>query len=139
MVLPIGYDIESDFVTLRIDDDTITFDEDEAGGSAEVGLAVKISAADTVALVEDANPIYGELISVEGDGACLVKKGGFVTLPAGTSHGISAGTRGIVGCLLASAKGYVRASNSAVAAELENARGVCVNAADTTALKIDLG
>lgn len=140
MVLPIGYDgLESDYVTLMIDDDTITFDEDEEGGSAQVGLAVKISGADEVALVADADPVYGELILVEGDGGCLVKKSGFVTLPGGTSHGITAGIRGIVGCLLVSAKGYVRASASGTAAELENARGVCVNAATATALKIDLG
>lgn len=140
MVLPIGYEnIEGNLITLWIDDDTITFDEREEGGSAAVGKAVGIVLSDTVELVADGDAIYGELVSVAGDGAAVVRKGGPVTLSAGTSHGISAGTRGIVGALLSGAKGYVRAANSAQAAEILAARGVCLNAADTTALKIDLG
>ena len=38
--------------------------------------------SDTVELVADGDAIYGELVSVAGDGAAVVRKGGSVTLPA---------------------------------------------------------
>ena len=129
--------IDARYATYVIDDSTITYDAAEAGGSAEIGLAVTLSADRTVALAADAEAIEGKLILVEADNNCLVQVGGYMTLPAGTSATLGVNSQ-IVGDLLVSAKGYIRAVDSATAAELALSRGSIIDDSTTTAVIVRL-
>ena len=94
--------------TYKIDDSTITYDATKAGGSAQVGLAVALSADDTVALCADGDAVLGKLILVESDDKCNVMTEGTMTLPGGNGATLTLGAT-IVGALgAASAKGYIR-------------------------------
>ncbi len=124
--------------TYKIDASTITYDATKTGGSAQVGLAVTLSADDTVALVADADAIEGKLLSVEADGMCTVQVGGYMTLPGGASATLTRGLA-IVGALgAASAKGYIRVAASGTAAELVKCRGGIVRNGTTTAVVVKL-
>lgn len=124
--------------TYKIDDSTITYDATKAGGSAQVGLAVTFSAADTVALAADGDAIVGKLILVESDNKCNVMTEGTMALPGGASATLTLGTK-IVGALGASsAKGYIRSAASGTAAELIKARGRIENAGTATAVVVTL-
>lgn len=124
--------------THQIDDSTITYDANEANGSAQVGLAVTLSADGTVALTADGEAVEGKLIQVESDGFATVQVGGVMTLPGGDSATLTR-TNKIVGDLgAASAKGYIRAVDTATAAELGVARGRIVENGTTTAVVVCL-
>ena len=130
------------YATFKIDNSTITYAATSAGGSASVGLAVNLSADQTVQLVADNEVVLGKLIKVESDNIATVQVGGGVTLPAGTGATLTAGLK-IVGCLLSSAKGYIRGatavSGSFVQAEVVSAaraRGFIANGAVTTAVEV---
>jgi len=126
------------FASFNIDDSTITYSATEDGGSAQVGLAVRLSAADTVELVGDGEAVLGKLINVESDGICTVQVGGFMELPGGSGATLTLGTA-IVGDLgAASAEGYIRSAASATAAELIVCRGIITNAGTTTAVMVYL-
>ena len=102
-----------------------------------MGLAVHLSAANTVELVGDGEAVYGKLMNVESDGICTVQVGGFMELPGGTSASLTLGKR-IVGDLLVSAEGYIREVDTAQAAELGVARGMITDAGTTTAVMVYL-
>lgn len=123
--------------TYEIDDSTITYDADEANGSAQVGLAVTLSDNKTIALAADGEAIEGKLLKVESDGFAVVQVGGYMTLPAGTSASLTNGKK-IVGDLLVSAKGYIREVNTATAAELGVCRGRIIDNSTTTAVVVAL-
>lgn len=124
--------------TYKIDNSTITYDATKAGGSAQVGLAVTFSAANTVALVADAEAVIGKLIKVESDDKATVQTDGTMTLPGGDSATLTLGTK-IVGDLgAANAKGYIRSAASGQAAELLVGRGRIEDAGTTTAVEVTL-
>ena len=124
--------------TYKIDNSTITYSATAAGGSAQVGLAVTFSAADTVALTADADAVVGKLILVESDDKATVMTEGTMTLPGGDSATLTLGAT-IVGDLgAAAAKGYIRSAASGTAAELVKARGRIENAGTTTAVVVTL-
>lgn len=130
--------IGSEFATYLIDNSTITYDATKTGGSAQVGLAVTLSADDTVALTADASAVEGKLILVESDNKANVQVEGYMSLPGGASATLTRGTK-IVGALGASsAKGYIRSAASATAAELLIARGRIVRNGTATAVVVDL-
>lgn len=134
----VKYDaIRAEYTTYKIDDSTITYEATEANGSSVAGRAVTLSAAETVALAADGEPIEGKLISVEADGYCTVQTGGFMTLPAGTGASLTLGKK-IVGDLLSAAKGYIREVDTTTAAELGLARGRVIDAGVTTAVVVEL-
>jgi len=123
-------------LTFRIDGTTITYDGTQPNGTAVAGRAVglKSGSPGIVELVADAQMVVGLLRHVEQDGACMVVTDGVVNLPSGdAAPGV--GTR-IVGGTLATARGYVRAASSAVAAETVAARGMVIDNAVTTALEV---
>jgi hypothetical protein len=127
-------------VSYQIDESTITYDVTRSGGSSQVGLAVKMSADDTIALVGDGDRVHGKLLGVEADGLATVQVKGYMTLPAGDGATVTVGKR-IVGALGAdSAEGYVREiadASSGSAAEinaLAKAAGEIVNVSDATAV-----
>lgn len=125
-----------------IDDSTITFDATKAGGSAQVGLAVTLSANGTIALAVDASPILGKLESVEWDKRATVIEGpgAYVTLPGGNAATLTPGTK-IVGALgAASAKGYIRSASAseATAVEAQLARHTIIDSGTTTAVVVRL-
>jgi len=130
-------DIHAKFATFDIDDSTITWSATEAGGSAQCGLAVALSAAGTIELAGDGEEIVGKLKLVESDGKATVQIGGFMTFPAGTSAGLTVGKK-IVGDLLISAEGYIREVNTGTAAELGVCRGMIIDASDTDAVVVYL-
>jgi hypothetical protein len=130
-------EIGAEFVTFKIDASTITYSATAVNGSASVGLAVALSAAETVELAGDGEEVVGKLISVEPDGYCTVQTAGFMTLPAGTSASLTLGKK-IVGDLLVSAEGYIREVATAQAAELGVARGMIIDAGTTTAVVVRL-
>lgn len=130
----IGYRAE----TFKIDNSTITYSATEDNGSAQVGLAVTLSAAETVALAADAEAIIGKLIEVTKDNMAVVQTKGYCTLPGGTSATLTLGSA-IVGDLLVAAKGYIRSSDGSTAAEIIAQRGKIINAGTTTAVVVDLG
>ncbi len=122
--------------TFLIDNSTITYSSTSAGGSASVGLAVKLSAAKTVALADDGAAVIGRLIQVFPDNTATVKVGGVLTLPGGNGATLTLGTA-IVGALNASsAAGYIRSAASGTAAELIKCRGAIIDAGTTTAVKV---
>ena len=124
--------------TYKIDASTIIYDASKAGGSAQVGLAVTFSAANTVALAADGDAVIGKLILVESDDKANVMTHGTMTLPGGASATLTLGAK-IVGALGASsAKGYIRSAASGTAAELVKARGFIDNAGTATAVVVTL-
>jgi hypothetical protein len=123
--------------TYKIDNSTITYSATAANGSASVGLAVTMSADDTVALTGDADRVRGRLEQVFADGYCSVTDEGYVELPGGTGAALTRG-KAIVGDLLAAAKGYIREVDTAVAAELGKMGGEIINNGVTTAVVVKL-
>ena len=139
--LQVGFDdIRYDAITLWADASTITFDVTKVNGSAAVGLAVTYTGtADTVALCADGDAIVGKLIKVEPDGACTVQNKGMAFLPAGNAATNTAGVKQIGALGASSAKGYVRNTNSATAAELPRTGPFAVDVATATAIVVDFG
>ncbi len=142
----VAYDgLDGVYVTYKIDNSTIVFDADEVGGSEAVGGAVKMSAADTVALVVDGNRIEGKLIEVFADGFCTVQVGGYAGFLGGDGATLTVG-QPIVGAIgPAAEKGRIRMAVAAGAAYAEAAadenyaaRGSIVNAADVTKVMVRL-
>jgi hypothetical protein len=129
--------VEPRYRTYLIDNSTITYDADVAGGSAQVGLAVTFSDDNTVQLVADGEAVIGKLILVEPNLVCNVQVGGCMTLPGGTGAALTNGKK-IVGDLLVAAEGYIREVATGTAAELGVARGFISNNADTTAVEVEL-
>lgn len=126
------------YVTYKIDNSTITYDDQEVGGSNKVGLAVTFSAADTIQTVGDGEMVLGKLIVVEADNKATVQVGGYMTLPGGNGASLTRGKK-IVGALNASsAEGYIREVATATAAELGVSRGFIQNAGTTTAVIVRL-
>jgi hypothetical protein len=124
--------------TFAIDNSTITYDVTKVNGSASVGLAVTLSAANTVALAADGEFVLGKLLKVEADNMALVQVKGEVELPGGNGATLTRG-KAIVGALNASAaKGYIREVATATAAELGRQRGYIHSAADTAAVQVML-
>ena len=83
--------LEAEYAPFAIDNSTITYDATKANGSAQVGLAVTLSAAKTVALTTDGCRVIGKLISVESDNLCTVQVGGYMTLPSGAGASLTLG------------------------------------------------
>lgn len=130
----IGYGAE----TYIIDNSTITYSATAANGSAQVGLAVTLSAGSTIELVGDGEAVLGKLISVQSDNKATVQTRGFMSLPGGASATLTEGTK-IVGDLgAASAEGYIRDVASATAAELAVATGRIIDADTTTAVWVQM-
>lgn len=126
-------------------DSTIIFDNTKAKNSAQAGLAVTLTADDTVGLAADGDRIVGrlELVHAGGQGGgtiCSVQVRGFCKLPLGNAQTATRG-QAIVGALgVASAKGYIRNVNTAVAAELGKCSGEIMRAVDgSNNVLIDLG
>jgi hypothetical protein len=120
--------------TFLIDNSTITYSETVANGSSQVGLAVTLSADETVALAGDGELVLGKLIKVESDNKAVVQTKGYCTLPGGTSATLTVGLK-IVGDLLVSAAGYIQA----VSTQDTVSRGIIINNDTTTAVVVDLG
>lgn len=125
------------FATFKIDNSTITYSATATNGSSQVGLAVGLSAAETVELVGDGEEVVGKLISVDADNYATVQIAGVMTLPGGTSASLTLGKK-IVGDLLVAAKGYIREVATGTAAELGVARGMILDAGTTTAVVVYL-
>jgi hypothetical protein len=117
---------QEDYATFIIDNSAITYDADEEGGSAQVGLAVTLSADKTISTVADGECVLGKLIKVEKDLKATVQVRGFMTLPGGTGASLTRG-KAIVGDLLSAAEGYVREVATATAAELGVMRGTILD------------
>lgn len=134
----IGVD-EDAILTVKIDNATITYDATKAGASAQVGLAVTWSADDTIALCADGDYVLGKLLRVTDDLFAAVQVEGFCQLAGGNAATLTRGTA-IVGALgAASAKGYIRSVNTAVAAEMGKQNARIHNVADATAVWVNLG
>lgn len=123
--------------TFIIDNSTITYSATATNGSSQVGLAVALSAANTIELAGDGEEILGKLISVDSDNKAVVQTGGYMELPAGTGASLTVGKK-IVGDLLVSAEGYIREVATGTAAELGVARGMIIDAGTTTAVVVKL-
>src|SRR5919109_45378 len=115
-------DIDAKRETYKIDNSTITYSATEDGGSAQVGLAVELSADDTVALTQDASKVLGKLLKVEADLKATVQTRGYTKLPAGTGATLTIGGA-IVGDLDGSNRGYIRLAVAATLAEVAVQRG----------------
>lgn len=127
---------EFEAYTFLIDNSTITYSSSQVNGSASVGLAVKVSAAKTVALAGDGDAVIGKLIQVFADNTATVQVGDVLVLPAGNGASLTLGKK-IVGALNASsAAGYIREVTTGTAAELGKARGAILDADTTTAVKV---
>lgn len=122
--------------TYKIDGTTIVYDATKVGGSEQVGLMATLAAAKTAGLVGDGEAILGKIVSVS-NGYCVIEEG-YTTAPAGEGATLTLGAK-VVGDLgPSSAEGYIRAVDSAVAAELAVGRGQIIDASDTTAVIIKL-
>lgn len=126
------------YQTFKTDNSTIVYDATKAGGSAQVGLAVTLSADGTVALTADGDAVTGKLILVESDNKANVQVRGGMSLAAGASASVTRGKK-VVGALGASsARGYIREVATGTAAELGKARGEILDNSDTTSVVVDL-
>jgi hypothetical protein len=113
-------------------DSSISFDRDEPNGSAQVGLAVKMTGAKTVGLTTDGSGVVGVIQSVESDDKASIHVGQYVEFPGGDGATLTLGSK-IVGDLgPASAPGYIRVVATGTPAELGVAKGEIVDAADPT-------
>lgn len=110
-------------------DASISYDNTKKGGSTSTGLAVTLTANDTVGLVADGQLVVGRLDMVRADGICEVQVCGVAIFLPGTAATVTAGSR-IVGALLVAAKGYVRQQAVAVLAEVAIGRGYILTNAD---------
>lgn len=133
----VAYDgLHAQYATYKIDASTITYLATAVGGSASVGLAVKMTTDDTVALATDGSDVEGKLIKVEPDGFCTVQTDGYMDLPGGNSASLTLGKK-IVGAVNGSgAGGYIREVATATAAELGLCRGAIINNDTTTAVVV---
>lgn len=115
-------------------DNTIVYNNDYAGGSQQVGLAVTLEGSETVSLVGDGENVLGKLISVDSDGFCVVQFAGNMTLPGGSGATLTEGLK-IVGDLgTASAEGYIQA----VSTQDTVSRGMILDSSDATAVMVKL-
>lgn len=113
--------------TYNIDGTSITFDRDQPNGSAQAGLAVKMTGPRTVGLTTDGSDVVGLLEKVESDNKASVQTGGYMPLPGGEGAALTLGNK-IVGDLgPENAPGYIRAVATGTAAELGRARGMIVD------------
>lgn len=128
-------DIKPLNLTFIADGSSVTFDRDEEGGSAQVGLAVNLSASKTIQTAGDGEVVIGVLLSVEPDGTCTVQVGGVATFKGGTSATLTPGTA-IVGDLLSSAEGYIQTAGTGSVAAAAAGRGRILDASDTSAVKV---
>jgi hypothetical protein len=136
--LAVAFDgLDAEYATFAIDNSTITYSAGVAGGSSQVGMAVGLSAADTVALVAEFGAVIGKLIKVDADNYATVQVHGGMTLPAGTGATLTLGAA-IVGDLVTAARGYIQAVDTAQAAQLGKCRGYIIDAATTTAVEVYL-
>jgi len=127
-----------DHMTFIIDNATITYSATETNGSAVVGRAVSLSAAKTIQLAADAEPVVGKLVKVEADNTATVQVKGVMILPGGNAANLTLG-KAIVGAASAApANGYIREVNTAAAAELGVARGFIIDAGTATAVAVCL-
>lgn len=125
----IGYEAET-----FAHDNTIVYDNQQEGGSEQVGLAVTLEAAAQVSLVGSGENVMGKLIKVEPDGFCVVQTGGHMTLPGGDSATLTVGLK-IVGDLgVGAVEGYIQA----VSTEDTVSRGMIIDASDPTAVVVRL-
>lgn len=124
--------------TYQIDASTILYDADEAGGSAQVGLAVTLSSDDVIALCADGNAVAGKLELVTKDGFARIQDGGYTTLPGGDGATLTLNEKFVGALGAAAAKGYIRAVATGTAAELGHARGAIINNNTTTAVVVKL-
>ena len=129
-------DIDNMQVTY-LHDGSIVYDSTKANGSAQVGLAVQLTANRTVGLTVDATEVVGKLINVDGDGKCAVQVRGFCELPAGAAATFTLGGK-IVGALNTTG-GFIRGAAAATLAEVAVASGRVVDSSVTTAVWVDLG
>lgn len=130
--------LHADHATYEIDNSTITYSDTAANGSSQVGLAVTLSGNNTIELVGDGEGVLGKLISVDKQNKGVVQTGGHMTLPGGSGATLTR-MKAIVGDLgAASAEGYIREVNTAVAAELGVARGFIQDTADTANVGVRL-
>ncbi|MCE7937115.1 MAG: hypothetical protein DYG90_00645 [Chloroflexi bacterium CFX6] len=138
MALNIDFDsIEGPLATFEIDGSTITYDEDEEGGSAQIGLVVKVSANKTVALPATGEGFHGVLELVEPDGAATVRIRGWARAKKGDGT-LTVGTK-LVADVRTAAKGYVRSVAAGTLAEVAVARHYCADTSDADAVQIYLG
>lgn len=128
--------IDQNFMSFNTDNSTIVYDVTKPGGSVSVGLAVMLSADNTVALTNDGASIIGKLMSVESDNLCSVQVDGFCSLPGGNAATLTRGTKAVGALGAASARGYIRSAASAVAAELNTNAVVIYAVADPTAVSV---
>lgn len=124
------------FATFKIDNSTIVYSASYAGGSVSVGLAVNLSAAQTVQLAGDGEIVLGKLIKVEADNIATVQIAGGMTLPGGTAATLTVGSK-IMGDLLVAAKGYVQTVSADAAGALVG-RGIITDPTTTTAVELVL-
>ncbi len=126
------------FRTYKIDNSTIVFDRTKANGSAQVGLAVTFSAAETVALADSGEAVIGKLIKVEADNKATVQTDGTMTLPGGDSATLTLGTPIVGDQGEGGAKGYIQTAAHGTSTEALVARGRIENAGTATAVIVTL-
>ncbi len=129
----LAYDgINADFVTVQADT-SIVFDALQRGGSASVGLAVSLSANQTVGLALDGRSVYGKLQLVENDGRCNVQFKGYTNLPGGVGAALTPGTSvvGALGGAGGTQPGYIRNVAAAPAAYSQAAAAEAAGAGAT--------
>lgn len=141
--LAVSYDgIGALYMTFK-HDTSIVYSATVNGGSSQVGLAVKLVSADTVALTTAASVVLGKLIKVESDGIATVQVKGCCTLPMGTGHtGVKTAVVGgkFIGDVSTAAEGYICGpTNNAWNADILMARGVILDLGTLTAVEVYLG
>lgn len=128
----LAFDGIDDNYTTYAYDSSIVYDATKPDGSASAGLAVTMTAAQTVGLAADAQGVVGRLTLVENDGKCSVQTEGYCKLPGGTSATLTVGSK-IVGALNGGNKGYIRSMAPATLAEVAAATATeIVDATDPT-------
>lgn len=103
-------EVHADYVTME-HDSSIVYDENQDGGSAQVGKAVMMVAQGEVGLVATNGKVFGKLISVEDDGFCTVQDEGYAELPTDGTPIVYTGAAGANGLIGGATAGTVKAGS----------------------------
>lgn len=123
-------------LTFPADGVTIIYSKAAAKGHAGAGwAAVGLSSDNTVELVDDGDQVFGELLLVEPDGMCTVRTEGVSYFKGGTEATFTL-SRGVIGALRSSARGYVKGVTVATQNEEDIEFGRVSNDTDADAIEV---
>jgi hypothetical protein len=132
-------DIGKRGIPMKVDGTTLFFDRTQPNGigkAAGTGNWVQWSAAETVALTQDAQEVVGQVAKIDADNIATIWNHGVITGPS--SGTITRGTK-VVGALATANRGYIRSVVATVLAEVAVGKGEVLAVDDVNNVQVDFG